>query len=262
MTTIPSNPPPGGDPSGTRQPLDETRLRDLAHLAENAGTSLTAAAAFLQAGPAAMLDLIAEIARLRAAGEPAPEPSPDDERAAFTRDLRRFAAGLDAWHDLPLPYTDTFNVPLSTNEAVETFAGARGLKVAYDTEGNSSAEMSFGTITYHVYGYTDFAAHRKATAERDARRWADQNGMEIRPAEPPAAEAKPYTVTPAGLEAMQAACLRAQGRLDAEPVTVAALAELGYAVQDRGPYAWITDDGRQYVAEHQAREARKAGEQS
>ncbi|MFG2144271.1 hypothetical protein ACGFRG_08730 [Streptomyces sp. NPDC048696] len=105
-----------------------------------------------------------------------PEPS---ERAAFVAGLRRLADRLERT-DLPVPHDQRFLLPLHTNLAVETFAQAHGLDVGYDREGNASADLDFGPIVFRAYGYVDFTRHCAREDERRARRWAAENGMEIR----------------------------------------------------------------------------------
>jgi hypothetical protein len=105
------------------------------------------------------------------------------QRAEYVAALRAFADWLDANPDVETPGYQRLLLALTTNEAVEEFAQAHGLDVAYDDEGNASADLAFGPIVYHVYGYVDFAAHCERNAERDARAWASKKGMVIQPAE-------------------------------------------------------------------------------
>jgi hypothetical protein len=102
-----------------------------------------------------------------------------DTRAQYTAALRQFADWLDANPQYNAPTSQKLLLPLLTNPAVREFADRHGLEVATDAEGNLSAEIAFGPIAYHVYGYVDFAAHVAAKSERDARRWADQNGLDL-----------------------------------------------------------------------------------
>ncbi|WP_171108673.1 MULTISPECIES: hypothetical protein [unclassified Streptomyces] len=97
--------------------------------------------------------------------------------------LRALADFLESDPSLPVPTSQYLNVPLHTNQAVEEFASARGLTVEYDDEGNARTDLKFGPLTYHVYGYVDFAEHCERNAERNARNWAARKGLEIRPAE-------------------------------------------------------------------------------
>jgi hypothetical protein len=102
-----------------------------------------------------------------------------DARTDYTNALRQFADWLDANPQYDAPASQKLLVPLSTNPAVREFADRHGLEVAMDAEGNLSAEIKFGPIAYHVYGYVDFEAHVAAKSERDARTWAGRNGLEI-----------------------------------------------------------------------------------
>lgn len=104
------------------------------------------------------------------------------ERAELIVGLRALADALEANASMPLPVVNSrWLVPLTTNAAVEEFAAGRGLTVEYDDEGNAGADVPFGPMTYHVYGYIDFAEHCERRAEKDARQWAERNGLEIRP---------------------------------------------------------------------------------
>jgi len=103
----------------------------------------------------------------------------DTDRAQFTAGLRQFADFLDAHEQYPVPSRHQILLPLATNPAVEEFAAQHGLEVEADKEGNLSATLTFGPVTYLAYGYVDFEEHRAATAERDARNWASKQGLEI-----------------------------------------------------------------------------------
>lgn len=103
------------------------------------------------------------------------------DRAEYTGSLRRFADWLDANPQCPTPGSQKFLLPLNTNAAVREFADQFGLEVAADAEGNLSTDTVFGPITYHAYGYTDFAAHMAADSERRARTWAAKNGLDLVP---------------------------------------------------------------------------------
>ncbi|WP_354402557.1 hypothetical protein [Streptomyces sp. PvR018] len=83
---------------------------------------------------------------------------------------------------MPDPGGQRFLLPLSTNPAVEEFAAEHNLTVATDDEGNMSAEVTFGPITFHAYGYVDFAQTVAVSEERNARRWAEKKGLELRKA--------------------------------------------------------------------------------
>ncbi|WP_158942412.1 hypothetical protein, partial [Streptomyces sp. ERV7] len=82
--------------------------------------------------------------------------------------LRRLADQLERT-ELPVPHDQRFLLPLHTNLAVETFAQAHGLDVAYDPEGNASTDLAFGPIVFHAYGYVDFTGHCARQDERRAR---------------------------------------------------------------------------------------------
>lgn len=105
------------------------------------------------------------------------------KRAELIAGLRELADALEADASMPVPGSQKLNVYLSTNAQVGQFAAERGLAVEYDDEGNASADITFGPMTYHVYSYADFEEHRERWAERDARSWAERNGLEIRPAD-------------------------------------------------------------------------------
>lgn len=108
---------------------------------------------------------------------------PDEARAAYVASLRALADFLEATPSVPPGGAQRLLLSLSTNSAVEAFATQQNLTVAYDAEGNASADMVFGPIAYHAYGYRDFKEHCERADERLARQWAARKGLEIRPAE-------------------------------------------------------------------------------
>lgn len=110
-----------------------------------------------------------------------PTASQNPERDDYIAGLRQVAAWLEKNPDADHPTTDRLLLPLSTNAAVEEFAAAHGLAVEVDSEGNAAANLQFGPITFHAYGYADFKEHLKLHNERLARDWADKNGMVIEP---------------------------------------------------------------------------------
>ncbi|MGW3321077.1 hypothetical protein [Streptomyces virginiae] len=109
------------------------------------------------------------------AGDPAPT---NPTARPDANGLRELADWLDANPDVPLQATRIL-LALSTNPAVAEFAAQHGWPVTRDGEGNASAERTFGPITFHAYGYVDFAAHYAASSERQARKWAAEQGLEI-----------------------------------------------------------------------------------
>jgi hypothetical protein len=83
-------------------------------------------------------------------------------------------------HEITPPRTGEVIIhPLHTNSAVAEFAARYGLPVVYDAEGNASASIAFGPISYQVYGYVDFDEHCGRTAERDARAYAAKHGLAL-----------------------------------------------------------------------------------
>ncbi|MCC9307720.1 hypothetical protein LN042_11530 [Kitasatospora sp. RB6PN24] len=102
-----------------------------------------------------------------------------DTRAQFTTALRQFADWLDANPQYDVPTGQKFLLCLLTNAPVREFAERHGLDVSADAEGNLSTRLNFGPLVYEVYGYVDFTAHLAAAHERNARRWADENGLDI-----------------------------------------------------------------------------------
>lgn len=104
---------------------------------------------------------------------------PSDPRAVYVAGLREFADFLESNPDVTVPDGQRLLLSLSTNPVVEEYAAEHGLTVDYDNEGNASADMRFGAIRFHAYGYVDFAKHCEANDERGARTWADRNGLEI-----------------------------------------------------------------------------------
>lgn len=103
----------------------------------------------------------------------------NDLRAEFTAGLRQFADWLDANTDYPVPARNQVLLPLTANPAVEEFAAKFGLSTVADKEGNLSAEVSFGPVSYLAYGYVDFTAHLAASNEHQARTWAAKHGLQI-----------------------------------------------------------------------------------
>ncbi|MEV8474901.1 hypothetical protein [Streptomyces sp. NPDC051173] len=104
-------------------------------------------------------------------------------RDAYVQGLRDLADWIDAHPDAPVPSYDRLLVPLHTNAAVCEAASVLGVAEVYDTEGNASFDLPFGPIEYRFYGYVDFEEHCAIHDERSAHRWADVNGMTIRPAD-------------------------------------------------------------------------------
>lgn len=115
-----------------------------------------------------------------------PQPlSPErlaEPRSGYIAGLRQFADWLETHTEVPVPLSNKFLLALSTNTAVREFAETHGLPVDTDDEGNASCDLVFGAITYHAYGYTDFQEHCARGAERQARRWAAEQGLILRPA--------------------------------------------------------------------------------
>ena len=101
------------------------------------------------------------------------------KRDEYIAGLRRLADWLEQNPDLPAGGAQRVLLPLTTNPAVEEFASVHGLTVKVDEDGNASADIEFGPIVYHAYGYADFAEWCKRQDERRARQWADRNGMVI-----------------------------------------------------------------------------------
>jgi hypothetical protein len=109
-----------------------------------------------------------------------------DALAAFTNGLSALAGWLTE-HEITPPRTGKRIIhPLHTNSAVAEFATRYGLPVVYDAEGNASASIAFGPISYQAYGYVDFDEHCRTHAERDARAYAAANGVALVPADQPA----------------------------------------------------------------------------
>ncbi|RPK56148.1 hypothetical protein EES43_24210 [Streptomyces sp. ADI96-02] len=105
------------------------------------------------------------------------------DRTEYIAGLRQLATWLEENPSVRVSSDERFLVPLHTNTAVEEFAAEHSLPVVMDDEGNKSAQMQFGPITYYAYGYVDFAQHTAEMDERRARKWADEQGMELRETE-------------------------------------------------------------------------------
>lgn len=102
-------------------------------------------------------------------------------RTAFAAGLRSFADWLEQHPDELMPVGQRMLMPLQTNGAVVAFAARHGIPVTFDDEGNARADLSFGGVGYHVYGYVDFDAHVARRQAGDALEWAEQHGLELRP---------------------------------------------------------------------------------
>ncbi|MFK0222840.1 hypothetical protein ACIQWN_32190 [Streptomyces vinaceus] len=100
-------------------------------------------------------------------------------RSEYIEGLRSFADWLEANPEVDAPVDERMLLVLHTNPAVEEFAAEHGLDVAYDREGNASADMAFGPVVFHAYGYVDFASHVEAADELQARSWATKRGLKI-----------------------------------------------------------------------------------
>ncbi|WP_145503208.1 hypothetical protein [Streptomyces sp. CFMR 7] len=105
-----------------------------------------------------------------------------NDRTEYIAGIRAFADWLENNPTVPSPGDQRLLLALSTNSAVEEFAAQHNLAVVTDDEGNMSAELTFGSIAYHAYGYVDFGQHVAAMNERRARKWAEEQGLEIRKA--------------------------------------------------------------------------------
>ncbi|MFD6874496.1 MULTISPECIES: hypothetical protein [unclassified Streptomyces] len=102
-----------------------------------------------------------------------------DDRILLIAGLRALACWLETTPQAPSPGNQRMLLPLHVNSAVEAFAAEHGLTVTHDDEGNASADMRFGPLSYHVYGYRDFDEHCENADARTARRWAARNGLRI-----------------------------------------------------------------------------------
>ncbi|MFD3955851.1 MULTISPECIES: hypothetical protein [Streptomyces] len=105
------------------------------------------------------------------------------DRTQYIAGLRQLATWLEENPSVRVSSDERFLVPLHTNSAVEEFAAKHSLPVVTDDEGNKSTQMQFGPITYYAYGYVDFAQHMAEDSERRARKWAEEQGLEIRQTE-------------------------------------------------------------------------------
>lgn|GEM_PF-2314060 len=106
------------------------------------------------------------------------------DRTEYIAGLRQLAGWLEEHPDVPFPrYSTDIAVPLRDNPAVAEFAAVAGVEVETDEKGNTSADIKFGPVTYHAYGYADWDKHRAEHSENQARTWADSNGMVIQPRE-------------------------------------------------------------------------------
>lgn len=104
------------------------------------------------------------------------------DRNEYIAGLREFADWLEKNPAVETPYGERFLLALTTNPAVEAFATKHGLTVDTDDDGNTSADLHFGPIRYHAYGYADFTAYTAEWDEKRARRWVEKQGLELREA--------------------------------------------------------------------------------
>lgn len=72
-------------------------------------------------------------------------------------------------------------LPLTTNQAVHEFASKHGLAVRYE-DGNASADLQFGAVTLHAYGYADFGRTCDELDAGKAQSYADRHGLALVPA--------------------------------------------------------------------------------
>ena len=102
-----------------------------------------------------------------------------DARARYLAGVRELITWLEQNPTQPLPVSREFNVPVSTNSAVEEWAADNDMSdaVQYDKEGNASISLRFGPVTLHVYGYRDFAEHCDRNDGRNAREYAEKHGL-------------------------------------------------------------------------------------
>lgn len=121
-----------------------------------------------------------------------PQSSQNPDRGAYVAALRQFADWLEQHPEYGTPTTSQLLLPLTTNSAVEEFAAAHGLAVQIDDDGNASTDVKFGPISYHAYGYEDFAAFCKQNSENQARTWAERNDMVIQPREDESTVKEPF----------------------------------------------------------------------
>lgn len=104
-------------------------------------------------------------------------------RADYIAALRSLAAWLEANPDVAVPYAGDVSLPLTNNPAVEAFATAAGVEAVTDKDGNMRASVQFGPISYYAYGYADWASWLPEFNEKQARSWATERGLEIKPRE-------------------------------------------------------------------------------
>ena len=112
----------------------------------------------------------------------ATEPYDPPSAEALASGLRGLADWL-AQHPEHGPYWEMkkYLLPLRTNEAVHEFAGKHGLVVCYE-DGNASADLGFGAVVLHAYGYADFGRTCDELDAEKARAYADRHGLALVPA--------------------------------------------------------------------------------
>lgn len=103
-------------------------------------------------------------------------------REQFVAGLRDLADWLEETPQVPVPGNpQSVLLYLRTDEEVVRLAEAIG-HTADRADHVAAFDVVFGPITYHVYGYEDFAAHLDRNQEATARDWAARHGMAIAPA--------------------------------------------------------------------------------
>jgi hypothetical protein len=106
-------------------------------------------------------------------------------RDALLSGLRQAENFLSLNRDLPVPSDLRLLIPVSTNNAVREFAVEHLLPdadVRHDRHGNASLDIRFGPlVTYHVYGYRDFAESCERTDAAVAERYATSHGLVLVP---------------------------------------------------------------------------------
>ncbi|MCX5138375.1 hypothetical protein [Streptomyces sp. NBC_00338] len=101
------------------------------------------------------------------------------DRTEYIAGLRELANWLEINPTGPFPSDNRLLVPLVTNDAVAAFATEYGASVTTNKDDNTSAELRFGSLTYYAYGYADFTDHLAKQNEKQARAWAEKQGLEL-----------------------------------------------------------------------------------
>lgn len=103
-----------------------------------------------------------------------------DNRTDYINGLRQLADFLTNNPTAPIPLP-RINVCVFANAKVTAFGNLDDVQLTptADDEGNLAITVMVGSIEYYVYGYANWDEHRATWEAKQARDWADKNGMQL-----------------------------------------------------------------------------------